>query len=98
MRGGRCTRGFGGFSMSEPDAKLVNSNSASPKSSFDVGIDFLLAEFSSIRGFKEQSVSISDKRVDVFLTVASALVAALGLLSQTNIDVQSYLFIVLFGA
>jgi hypothetical protein len=65
---------------------------------FEIGVQFLLADFNSIRAFKEQSISIGDKRIDVFLTITSASVVGLGLLSQTGIDYQSFLFVALFGS
>jgi hypothetical protein len=64
----------------------------------ETGKQFMLAELDNIRAFKEQSVTIGDKRVDVFLTLASALVAGLGLLSQTGINARSFLFVALGGA
>jgi len=69
-----------------------------PPEELETGKQFMLAELENVRAFKEQGVTIGDKRVDVFLTMASALVAGLGLLSQTGINGRSFLFVALGGS
>jgi hypothetical protein len=68
------------------------------KDEAELGIQFMLAEFTNLQEFTKQSMTIEDKRIDVFLTLSSALLAGLGLLSQTGIDKQSFLFIGLGSA
>lgn len=63
----------------------------------ELGAKYLLAELESIRGFKEQSVAIGDKRVDFFITLTSTVLAGLGVLSQVKVDSQSFLFITLLS-
>jgi len=63
----------------------------------ETGKQFMLGELDNIRAYKEQSGTIGDKRVDVFFTLASALVAGLGLLSQAGINARSFLFVALGG-
>lgn len=63
----------------------------------EIGEKFLIEEFNSLRSFKEQSVLIADKRADSLLTLASAFVAGLGLLSQTKIDTENLLTIAAIG-
>ena len=84
--------------MAKSSPKPANETSLRQVTNADIGIQFLLAEFNSIRSFKEQSVSIGDKRVDVFLTLSSALIAGLGLFSQSGIAPQTFLIIALCGS
>jgi hypothetical protein len=84
--------------MTKSSPKQSGEISSSKLTTSDIGVQFLLADFNSIRTFKEQSVSIGDKRVDIFITLSSALTGGLGLLSQTGIDLRTFLFIALCGA
>ena len=84
--------------MPKITAKSAKETNVGQSASTHIGSQFLLAEFNSIRSFKEQSVSIGDKRVDVFLTLSSALIAGLGLFSQSGIDPYIFLIIALCGS
>ncbi len=79
------------LSQPSPNVKLS-------KEEAEIGSAFMLAEFANIQVFAIQSMNIEDKRIDVFLTLSSALLAGLGLLSQTGIDKQSLLLVSLGGA
>jgi len=84
--------------MAKSNPKAANEIGTLQPTHTDIGVQFLLAEFNSIRSFKEQSVSIGDKRVDVFLTLSSALIAGLGLFSQSKITPQTFLIIAFCGS
>jgi len=86
------------LSTNSVSSQLKQKAKSSKKDEAEVGIQFMLAEFTNLQGFIMQSMTIEDKRVDVFLTLSSALLAGLGLLSQTGIDKQSFLFVGLGGA
>jgi hypothetical protein len=79
-------------SLHTPPKRKVSKDEA------ELGIQFMLAEFTNLQEFIKQSMSIEDKRIDVFLTLSSALLAGLGLLSQSSIDKQSFLFVGLGAA
>jgi len=84
--------------MAKSNPKAASETSTHQTTNADIGVQFLLAEFNSIRSFKEQSVSIGDKRIDVFLTLSSALIAGLGLFSQSSIAPQTFLIIAFCGS
>jgi len=84
--------------MAKSNPKTASETSTHQTTNTDIGVQFLLAEFNSIRSFKEQSVSIGDKRVDIFLTLSSALIAGLGFFSQSGIAPQTFLVIAFCGS
>lgn len=76
----------------------VEPGPAEGSSAADLGRQFLLAEYDGLHRLKEQSVAIGDKRVDIFIALASAFIAGLALLSQADTDTQTLLYLGLAGA
>lgn len=62
------------------------------------GLDYLLAEIETARAFVQYDVGSSDKRIDLLLTIASGLAAGTVILSQTHIDSQDFLFLMLVAS
>jgi hypothetical protein len=68
-----------------------------PPEDRELGTRFLLADFELVRRFKEQSVAIADRRIDVYLTLASALGGGLVVLSQLRMQSQAFLTLALIS-
>jgi hypothetical protein len=60
-------------------------------------VKFLLADFDALLKLKEESVKISDRRIDMLLAIISAAGAGLALLSQTHISPRDFLYVAAFG-
>lgn len=71
---------------------------ADPKNGASSRADFLLVEYQMMRGLKDQSVSIGDKRVDLHLGLATAVAGGLVLLAQTRVSIQDLLVVILLGS
>jgi hypothetical protein len=81
--------------MEKPGLEQSNELNASQPINPDIGVQFLLADFESIRSFKEQSVLIGDRRIDIFLALTTALTGGLCLLVTAKIDPRLILFLTL---
>jgi hypothetical protein len=60
-------------------------------------VKFLLADFEALLKLKEESVKVSDRRIDVLLAIISAVGAGLAILSQTHIAPRDFLYVAAFG-
>src|SRR5258708_37546403 len=60
--------------------------------------DFLLAKYQMMRGLKDQSVSISEKRVDLHMGLTTAVAGGLVLLAQTHITTQDLFVVIVLGS
>src|SRR4051794_25317163 len=80
---------------SQSHNQQIQQASVSFKKTDDAGISFLLAEFNFLAEFAHNSIHHAERRVDVFLTLASAVLGGLALLlSQSDkIDLRVSLVI-----
>lgn len=80
------------------------NNSEPPKESLPgqeelgVATQFLLADFTNLREWKDQDSAMVDKRMNLFVTLTSGLAVALAFLSQTRLDQRNFLFLILLGS
>lgn len=75
--------------------KCVEDEAQVEARTFEVGVQYLLADLETLREFFKEHVEIGEKRIDVYLAICSATIGGLVVLSQSDIEGRAFVYIAL---